>query len=436
MTTSKAVRALPNAHNIARETLPNGLTVLVYENHHTQSVVLSGSLHAGSIYEAPGRGGLAGLTAAALMRGTVGRDFGALHSQLEDIGADLGYSYGPHKVGFSGKALAEDLPLLVDLLADTLRAPAFPADGVERLRGERLTMLGYREQDTRWQAGRAFRENLYPAAHPYHHSSSGTLESLPTLTLDEIRDFHRRVYGPRDMILVIVGAVDAAAAIETVGRHLGDWSNPDQPNPPALPALDPPAEARRVHIPVSGKTQSDIVLGTLGPPRSAADFYAVRLANSVLGQFGMMGRIGDVVREREGLAYYAYSRVEGGYGPGPWSVVAGVNPANVERAVELCLGEIERITSEPVSAEDLDDNQAFFVGRMPLQLETNEGMAGTLHNIEAYGLGLNYLLQHADIIRALTADDLLAAARKYLHPDRLVIASAGPLVSAGPHNGA
>ncbi len=436
MTAPKSMRSLPNADNITRETLANGITVLVYENHHTQSVVISGSLHAGSIYEAPGRDGLAALTAGALMRGTAGRDFAALHSQLEDIGADLGYSYGPHKVGFSGKALAEDLPLLVDLLADTLRAPAFPADGVERLRGERLTLLGYRQQDTRWQAGRAFRESLYPAEHPYHHSSSGTLESLPTLTLDEVRDFHARVYGPRGMILVIVGAVDGLAAVETVRRHLGDWSNPAQPQPPDLPALAPLVEARRVHIPVPGKTQSDIVMGTLGPPRSAADFYAVRLANSVLGQFGMMGRIGDVVREREGLAYYAYSRVEGGYGPGPWNVVAGVNPANVERTVELCLAEIERITSEPVSAEDLDDNQAFFIGRMPLQLETNEGMAGTLHNIEAYGLGLDYLLRHGDIIRALTADDLLAAARKYLHPDRLVIASAGPQVRAGSGNGA
>ena len=178
MTSPDAARSLPNARNITRETLANGVTVLVYENHHTQSVVLSGSLHAGSIYEAPGRGGLAALTSSALMRGTAGRDFAALHSQLEDIGADLGYSYGPHKVGFSGKALAEDLPVLIDLLADTLRNPVFPADGVERLRGERLTLLGYRQQDTRWQAGRAFRENLYPAEHPYHHSSSGTLESL------------------------------------------------------------------------------------------------------------------------------------------------------------------------------------------------------------------------------------------------------------------
>jgi zinc protease len=140
----------------------------------------------------------------------------------------------------------------------------------------------------------------------------------------------------------------------------------------------------------------------------------------------MMGRIGDVVREQMGLAYYAYSSLEGGQGPGAWSVNAGVNPQNVERAIEAIRAEIARLIAEPVTEEELADNQAYFTGILPLQLESNEGLAGTILNIETYDLGLDYLLTVRDHIRALTREDLLAAARHYWKPDALVISVAGP----------
>jgi zinc protease len=339
MTTSNQdIRAFPGPDTITRTTLDNGITVLVYENHSAQSVVLSGSLHAGSIYETPARAGLASLVSGALMRGTQSRDFDAVHSGLEDIGADLDLSAGNHRVGFGGKALAEDLPTLLDILADVLRHAVFPDEQIERLRGERMTWLRYRQQDTRWQAARLFRENLYPGHHPYHHAVRGTPETLAAITVEEMRDFHRRNYGPQGMILVIVGAVDSQAAVGAVQRCLGDWRNPDQPSPADLPEVSPPAEPRRESVTVPGKTQSDLVIGSLGPSRYAEDYQAANLANSVLGQFGLMGRVGEAVRERSGLAYYAYSRLEGGFGPGGWSVSAGVNPANIERAIELCAG--------------------------------------------------------------------------------------------------
>ena len=167
-------------------------------------------------------------------------------------------------------------------------------------------------------------------------------------------------------------------------------------------------------------------MGTLGPARKAEDYRAAVLVNSVLGQFGMMGRIGDEVREKQGLAYYAYSGIEGGHGPGPWSVNAGVNPANVEKAVNSILGEIERIIAEPVTAEDLSDNQSYFIGHLPLQLESNEGLAASILQMETHQLGLDNLLQFRNRVMALTQENLLAAARHYLNPQTLVISVAGP----------
>src|SRR5689334_9957299 len=167
--------SLPGSHNITRVVLDNGITVLAYENYAAQSVVIAGTIRAGALYEPRAtHSGLASMTAGSLMRGTQNRDFDAIHSSLEDIGADLDIGAGIHGTSFNGKALAEDLPVLIDLLGDILRYPAFPTAQVERLRGEILTGLQYRQHDTRYRANRAFRENLYPDNHPYHYSTRGT----------------------------------------------------------------------------------------------------------------------------------------------------------------------------------------------------------------------------------------------------------------------
>lgn len=418
--------SLPGSHNIQRVVLENGITLLSYENYAAQSVVIAGSLRAGSIYESPAQNGLASLTASALMRGTRKRDFNTLASAQEDVGADLNVGGGTHFVSFFGKALAEDLPLLVELLADVLREPAFPVQQVERLRGELMTGMRMRMQDTRFRASRAFSEALYPPEHPYHYSPRGTIETLTTITPDDLIAFHRQQYGPDGMLIAIVGAVSAAEAEAVVRQWLADWTNPAQVPTPELPALAARHGTERIFTPLAGKTQSDLILGIVGPARSAPDFMAAQVANSVLGQFGMMGRIGGSVREDLGLAYYAYSDIEGGLGPGAWKVAAGVNPANVDLAIERIVDELVRITSEPVSSDDLDDNQSYFVGRLPSQLESNEGIASNLLNMEVNQLGLDYLVNYREMLYRLTPGELLAAARRYLTPEALVISVSGP----------
>lgn len=418
--------SLPGPDNITRVVLDNGIIVLAYENFAAQSVVMAGSLEVGSLYESPAKSGMANMTAGALMLGTQNRDFDSLHSALEDIGADVDIGAGVHTSGFNGKSLAEDLPLLIDILADVLRNPVFPESQVERMRGEILTGLQYRQQDTRYRASRAFRENLYPENHPYHYSSRGTLETIPGISLDDLKGFHQQHYGPRGMIITIVGAVKAADAVEIVRSKLGDWQNPNQPSRPALPDVPAVEETRRVSVNVPGKSQSDLIMGVLGPARHEKDYRAALLANSVLGQFGMMGRIGDEVREKQGLAYYAGSGIEGGHGPGAWSVSAGVNPANVKKAIESIVGEIRKMVTEVVTDEDIADNKSYFVGHLPLQLESNEGIASSILNMETYQLGLDNLLTFRDSINALTKDDLLKAIQRYWNPDAFVVAVAGP----------
>jgi zinc protease len=177
---------------------------------------------------------------------------------------------------------------------------------------------------------------------------------------------------------------------------------------------------------MNDKVQSDIIMGGLGVARSHADFYAVRLANCILGQFGLMGRLGARVREEQGLAYYAYSSSVAEIAGGMWLAAAGVNPANVELALDSIRHEFELLGSEPVPAEELADSQAYLTGILPLTLETNDGVASTLLNMELYGLGLDFLPRYRDMIYSVTPEAVQRVARTYLHPDRCVTVVAGP----------
>jgi len=211
-----------------------------------------------------------------------------------------------------------------------------------------------------------------------------------------------------------------------VERALGGWQNPIQGDVPELPAFKPPAHTIRRHYAITGKSQSDLVMGTYGPKRNDLEYLSASLGNNILGQFGLMGRIGEVVREQSGLAYYAYSSLSAGVGPGAWYVSAGVNPTNLEKATELVKQELKRYVNEGISAEELLDSQANYIGRLPLSLESNGGVSGSLLNIERFDLGLDYYRQYPDLVRAVTVEDVLETARKYIDPECLVIATSGP----------
>jgi zinc protease len=421
------LHSLPGPENIVRRELGNGIVVLVRENHTSPSVVLDSDLRAGALWEPrdASRAGLAGFTAAALMRGSENYTFAEIYEQIESVGASLGASGGAHTSGFNGKSLAEDLGLLLHIAADVLRRPTFPADQVERLRGEILTRLAIRDNNTRDRATEAFYELAYPE-HPYRLDEEGYPETIQAITRDDLAAFHRQHYGPRGMIVTIVGAVRAEDAAALVEKYFGDWANPGQPPEPPLPPLPRPQSVvtRRVGMP--GKIQSDIVLGAPGPARNHSQYVAARLANNILGVFGMGGWIGEFVREKGGMAYYAASALTGGLGPGPWYAYAGVNPKNVDRAIELMRREIEKIVTRKVTAAELADNQANFIGRLPLSLETNDGVAGMVGSLELYNLGLDYLQRYPGLVQAVTRDEILEVAREFLSAEHYALAVAGP----------
>ena len=166
-------------------------------------------------------------------------------------------------------------------------------------------------------------------------------------------------------------------------------------------------------------------MGTLGPRRNCDDFLSASLGNNILGQFGMMGRIGGVVREQAGLAYHASTSLNAGIDVGTWEVSAGVNPANLQKTIDLIIKELHRFISEPVTPEELQNSKSNFIGRLPLSLESNAGVASALLNLERFQLGLDFYQRYPSMVKTVTSTQVLETAQKYLYPEKLVIVSAG-----------
>jgi zinc protease len=418
--------SLPGSDDISRVELSNGITVLARANFNSPSIVVSGYLPGGSMFDPLDKLGLAHFTSISLMRGTQKHSFQELYGEIESVGASLGFGASVHNVSVGGRALAEDLSLLLNMMKESLRHPTFPLEYIERLRAQLLAGLAIRAQDTGDMASLTFDNLLFPN-HPYGRPEDGYAETIQAITREDLINFHTAHYGPRGMVLVIVGGVEPAQAIDEVRQTLEDWVNPVQEETPELPYLRKITESVRQHVSIAGKSQCDLVMGCQGPQRRSPDYLPASLGNSILGQFGMMGRIGDVVREQAGLAYYASTSLNGWISGGSWEVSAGINPSNLERAIELITSELRRFASEPVTTEELDDSQANFVGRLPLSMESNNGVANALLNLERFQLGLDYYRQYPDLINAVTIEQILEVSRRYLDVDHLVTISAGTL---------
>ena len=405
----------------------NGITILVRPNPSAPVVVLEGCLRAGSVDESAEKAGLASFTASLLSRGSANYDFDRYNEAVESVGASVSVGGGTHITDFGSESLVEDFPLMVEILADILQRPTFPPEHIERVRGQWLVRLQEREQSTRSVSYRRFNEMIY-GDHPYGLSTSGYIETIQAISRDDVAGFHQDYYRPNQAIVVVSGDVDPQHVVALLESNFADWRTGAEPPSPTdtIPPVAGPNGVQRKSVTMPGKVQTAVVVGCLAIARTHPDYYAVQVANNILGQFGMMGRLGENVRERQGLAYYCSSALDADIGIGPWVAFAGVNPQNVDQAVDSILHEFERIGREPVSDEELSDSIANMTGTLPLRLETNDGVASILLNMEWFGLGLDYLQTYPERIRAITKEDVQRVAADYLRTDSYTLVTAGP----------
>jgi zinc protease len=420
-------RSLPGPDDVALRKLENGIMIAARENFASPAIVLRGILQSGAMDEPAEKAGLASMVASLATRGTAHFDYDALNDAIEGVGASVGIGSRTHTTAVFAKSLAEDFPLMLRLSAEMLRHPTFPGEHLERIRSQRITALRERLNNTRAVADLLFYQTAYPPEHPYHHDPSGTPDSIALLTREDLSEFHREQYGPDGAILVVVGAIEKGQALDQLEGVLADWEPRSHRSMEreAMPVAWPETAIHQFKE-MPGKSQSDIIYGLPTIPRNHPDFLALRLANTVLGVFGMMGRIGKKVRDELGLAYYARSSLDGTLGPSAWSASAGVAPERVEQATAAIRDEWRRLASEPVPEAELGDSKSLMSGSLPLGLETNEGVARALLDILYYDLGLDYLQRYEETLRAISAEKVREVSNRYFDVERAITAVAGP----------
>jgi zinc protease len=412
-----------------RVTLDNGMVVIVQENHSNPTIAISGNLKAGRNFDPEGKNGVASLTSEMLGRGTAKRTSLELAHELEFTGAQLDTSADVEYAGFTAKSLKKDFELVLDLLSDELRNASFPQDQFERARGEMLSQLAESKESPEAQASRAFHNAVFPAGHPYHRLTvEQAQESLQGISRDDLVAFHAKHYRPDTAIIVIAGDVDAKQAVELIKKYFGDWKA-EGPTPKVeIPTIQPPDQGEQVVIPMMDKTEVDVVFGyPLGMKRSDPDYYAFRIANQILGGSGALTSIfGEDIREKNGLVYDVSSTFDAGLGAGPWYATLGSNPKNADKAIDLLKKDIAKFAKSGATPEQFKRTREFIIGVFPIALETNSGVARVLLSSEFYGLGTDYVQKYASIYRAITLDQVNAAAKKYLRPDSATLVIAGP----------
>jgi zinc protease len=409
-----------------RDVLPNGIPVLGQDRPESRSFALRVRIPAGVVWESAGESGTAFLTARALLRGFAGRTFEEISDRTDQLGSSITIDAGREFVEARVRGLREDFPELVGLLAQAVQRPDFPLQEVENLRAEQLGAIAEADNDTRATADRVMRRGLYPEPNPFGRRVLGESASVAALSRETVRDYHSRAFGPTGATMAVVGGLSGFEhAVSLLADAFGSWDgNARASNPENGLVRNTSAVQTTEEIP--GKSQADIAIGIATVHRGHPDYYALELGNLILGRLGLMGRLGAEVRDRQGLAYYAFSQLEPRRGGGLWSARAGVDPGNVERAVAAINAELTRLRDDLVSDTELEDGKSYLVGVLPLALETHDGVASTLLAIEEFGLGLDYFRRYPDIIAQVSGDDIRDAARKHLDPSLVAIGIARP----------
>jgi len=409
-----------------RIVLPNGLVLVVRENHANPTVGISGNLKAGGMYNPKDRMGLASFTAEMLARGTTTQTSQQIAEKLDFIGARLSASAGIEAANFQAYCLSENFEQVFSLLADILRRPSFPEGEVAKLRGEFETGIK-EENDDLWNVSRRELNNaLFPEGHPYHQTPRGTLESVGAITRQDVLGFYQTHYRPDTMILIVVGDVTVEQVKKQCQDLFGDWSAAGKAPAYGIPSVPLAEKPERKVVPMMDKSEAIVRMGHAGIARSDPDYYPCEVMNFILGSGSFTSRLMADLRDKQGLTYGVFSYFQATQGAGPFGIVMQVNPKDVDRAVSATRADLEEFIAKGITEQELKGAKDYLIGNLPLSLESNSGIAQMLLETEFYHLGLDYVERYPALIRAVTREDVQNMARKHLHPDRLATVIAGP----------
>lgn len=402
-----------------------GIDLITYRTDVKDVVVILGALPAGDAMAATGNIAVPTLAGMMLDRGTKALDKYAIAQRLDDVGAEVSFSVGTQSLEIRAKCLKKDLPLVIGLIAAELRTPALHADEFDKAKQQFVGALEASAQNTEARAQEAFRRAAFPESHPNHPHSVGEYESAAkSASLDEVKSFHAKYYGPAHMTLVVAGDVDAGEVQAQIGSAFAGWrGGQDYVRPAAPAALKAPGE---VSVPLADKPSVSVLIGQpTGLRYKDPDALALRVGTAILGS-GFTGRLMGIVRDKEGLTYNISAAVtEDSIADGGWDVSASFAPALLEKGIASTRREITRWWKDGVTDAELAGRKQGMVGTYLVGLSTTMGLATAILTDIERGYDVSRLDTFPDAVNGLTRQQVNSAIKNHLDPDRMVLVEAG-----------
>ncbi len=409
--------------DVQRHRLPNGVGIMVAENHAFPVATLDVMVPSGGLAEPEPRAGAASLAAGLLESGAGGRDATEIAEAVDALGLALesGVSWDTTLAGFT--ALTSRLEAGMEILADLVLRPTFPEREVERIRDERLAALTQRRADPSSVADELATRYTFADGHPFGRRLAGPAQALRTLTREDVTAFHAAHYVPEGAWICAAGDVTLDQVAGLAERWFGGW----QGVPPAPRALETVNRFDRTTILLAdrpGSVQSEVRVGHVGIPRTAEDFFAATVMNAILGGV-FSSRLNMNLRERLGYTYGASSSFGLRRLPGTFTISSAIQSEHTAHAVSEMLRDMREMQETLAPEAEVSDASGYLAGIFPLQLQTTDGLSGKLSTLAVYGLPDDYFDHYRDRLLAVTPDDVREAARRRLMPDRAAVVVVG-----------
>ncbi|HEX7285173.1 MAG TPA: pitrilysin family protein [Candidatus Angelobacter sp.] len=404
-------------------TLPNGLTLLILEQHRLPTIQCNLWIKNGTISDPKDIPGLASFTADLLREGTGKRNSTQIASELDEMGATFNAdaSFGENLTTVSANGLSQSADKLLDMMSDIVLNPSFPADEIKKYVARERAGLIQLRSNPGFLARESFARAIYgdfPAA-----IQAPTNDSLAKATPETLKAFHDKYYAPNNAILAIAGDVTQAQATELAKKYFGQWKNHPVPSA-AAGDVHAPAKARTILVDRPDSVQANILAGGLSLRRTDPDFIALSLTNRILGG-GAAGRLFINLREEKGYTYGAYSGFSSHHFPGTFFANTEVRNAVTEGSLHELMKEMKRIRDEKVPQGELDEAKRSIVASFALSLENLGGIVSRWMTVKYYGLPIDYWDKYPDQIAKLDADAVQRTAKKYIDLDHLQLVVVG-----------
>jgi zinc protease len=408
---------------MAEKTLPNGLKIIVAENHEQPVVQFRLLIKAGTCLDPADKAGLANLTAGLLRKGTATRDAGKISDEIDFIGGTLGAGADLDASNAFCEVLTKHFDKGLDLLSDIVLNPSFANEEIERLRKQTIAGLMQSKDNPATVAEEQYNKALF-GEHPYGKPGSGTLESISSIKREDIVGFWQQYFIPNNSVLFVVGDVKPADVFAKIEGKLGGWKQGTLPEP-KFTAAKPGVGTRVILINKPDATQSSVKIGNLGIDRYNPDIFTCRVMNYILGGGGFVSRLMLEIRQKRGLTYDVNSAFSFNRYQGDFTISTFTRNDSTARAITEIIREVNNFQSADVKPEELKETISFYNGMFPRQFETLDQVSNQLAIVETYGLGKDYLPGYLDNIAKVTAPQIRQAAGKYIDTKNLLIVVVG-----------